>query len=121
MWPQASRENRPMRGSSGPILSSFVCLDQEELMNKVPMFRDSRCGWGCSTQRWTEDSLAGGVVSLLWVGLTSQVATHKENSRGAGDLASLVEFLASMHEALHTVDMDIKKRRIRSSRSLLTI
>lgn len=51
-----------------------------------------------------------GVVSLLWVGLTSQVATHKENSRGAGDLAPLVEFLASMHEALHTVDMDIKKQ-----------
>lgn len=62
-----------------------------------------------------------GVVSLLWVGLTSQVATHTENSRGAGDLAPLVEFLASMHEALHTMDMDIKKRRIRSSRSLLTI
>lgn len=66
---------------------------------------------GCNTKRWREASRAGsGVITLLPVELSSRVATHKENSRGAGDVARLIEFLASMHEPLHKLDMDIKKQ-----------
>lgn len=80
-------------------------------MIKVPMSRDAICGWGCTTQRWREASGAGGgVISLLPVELTSQVATHKENSRGAEDVARLIKFLARMHESLHKLDVDIKKQ-----------
>lgn len=71
-------------------------------MIKVPMSRDAKCGWGCTTQRWREASSGawGGVISLLPVELMSQVATHKGNSRGAGAGDQLIEFLASMHEPL---------------------
>jgi hypothetical protein len=62
---------------------------------------------GAARHKGGERSLGLWMVSLLWVELTSQVATHKENSGGVGDMVGRI---LSYHEAPHKVDMDIKKQ-----------